>query len=87
MEYLKNGIRLPSGKPTYASLWYCVEDYGEVSESNDQGTWYNYKLDRITEITKDIESMMLEARNMYQSVRKGEVKMANKPCRRDGRQR
>ncbi|MAJ57827.1 MAG: hypothetical protein CMI74_07160 [Candidatus Pelagibacter sp.] len=71
---LKNGIRLPSGKPMplYGTAWKITT----VSESNDQGTWYNYKLDRITEITKDIESMMLEARNMYQSVRKGEVKMA-----------
>lgn len=71
---LKNGIRLPSGKPMplYGTAWKITT----VSESNDQGTWYNYKLDRITEITKDIESMMLEARNMYQSVRKGEIKMA-----------
>jgi hypothetical protein len=71
---LKNGIRLPSGKPMplYGTAWKITT----VSESNDQGTWYNYKIDRITEITKDIESMMLEARNMYQSVRKGEVKMA-----------
>ena len=71
---LKNGIRLPSGKPMplYGTAWKITT----VSESNDQGTWYNYKLDRITEITKDIESMMLEARNMYQGVSKGEVKMA-----------
>jgi hypothetical protein len=33
-------------------------------------------LDRVNELTKDIESMMLEARAMYQSVSKGEVKMA-----------
>ena len=71
---LKNGIRLPSGKPMpiYGTAWKL----GTVSESNDQGTWYNYKLDRIPEITSDIEEMMLEARTMYQSVRKGDVKMA-----------
>ena len=71
---LKNGIRLPSGKPMpiYGTAWNLFT----VSESNDQGTWYNYKLDRVTEITPDVEEMMLEARNMYQSVRKGEVKMA-----------
>ena len=71
---LKNGIRLPSGKPMplYGTAWRLTT----VSESNDQGTWYNYKLDRVTEITEDIQDMMLEARKMYQSVRKGEVKMA-----------
>ena len=71
---LKNGIRLPSGKPMpiYGTAWNLFT----VSESNDQGTWYNYKLNRVTEITSDIEEMMLEARNLYQSVRKGEVKMA-----------
>ena len=70
---LKNGIRLPSGKPMplYGTAWRLKT----VSESNDQGTWYNYKLDRVTEITEEIQDMMLEARNMYQSVRKGEVKM------------
>ena len=70
---LKNGIRLPSLVNLclfYGTAWKITT----VSESNDQGTWYNYKLDRITEITKDIESMMLEARNMYQSVRKGRLK-------------
>ena len=71
---LTNGMRLPSGKPMpiYGTAWNLFT----VSESNDQGTWYNYKLDRVTEITPDVEEMMLEARNMYQSVRKGEVKMA-----------
>jgi hypothetical protein len=71
---LKNGIRLPSGKPMpiYGTAWKLTT----VSESNDQGTWYNYKLDRMDSITQEIQEMMLEARTMYQSVRKGEVKMA-----------
>ena len=75
---LKNGIRLPSGKPMpiYGTAWNLFT----VSESNDQGTWYNYKLDRVTEITPDVEEMMLEARNMYQGVSKGEVKMAAAPA-------
>ena len=47
-----------------------------IAESNDQGSWYNYKIDRVTEITKELETMMLEARTMYQSFRKGEIKMA-----------
>jgi len=58
--------------PIYGTAWKL----STVSESNDQGTWYNYKLDRIPEITSDIEEMMLEARTMYQSVRKGDIKMA-----------
>jgi len=71
---LKNSIRLPSGKimPIYGTVWNLTT----ILEKNDQGSWYNYKLDRVEGLTPDIESMMLEARNMYQSVSKGEVKMA-----------
>jgi hypothetical protein len=71
---LKNSIRLPSGNamPIYGTAWSITT----ILEKNDQGSWYNYKLDRVNELTKDIESMMLEARAMYQSVSKGEVKMA-----------
>jgi hypothetical protein len=71
---MKNGIRLPSGKPMplYGTAWYITT----IAESNDQGSWYNYKVDRVTEISEKLEAMMLEARTMYQSFRKGEVKMA-----------
>ena len=51
-------------------------DITTILEKNDQGSWYNYKLDRVNELTPEIEKMMLEARTMYQSVSKGEVKMA-----------
>lgn len=71
---MKNGIRLPSGKPMplYGTAWYITT----IAESNDQGSWYNYKVDRVTEISEKLEAMMLEARTMYQSFKKGEVKMA-----------
>ena len=71
---MKNGIRLPSGKPMplYGTAWSIKT----IAESNDQGSWYNYKVDRVTEMTKELEAMMLEARTMYQSFRKGEIKMA-----------
>jgi len=72
---MKNGIRLPSGKPMplYGTAWSIKT----VAESNDQGSWYNYKIDRETVVTKDLEAMMLEARTMYQSFRKGEIKMSS----------
>ena len=71
---LKNSARLPSGAlmPIYGTAWKVTT----VLEANDQGKWFNYKIDRINDITPDIEKMMLEARNMYQGVSKGEVKMA-----------
>ena len=71
---LKNSARLPSGAlmPIYGTAWRVTT----VLESNDQGKWFNYKLDRVNDITPEIEKMMLEARNMYQGVSKGEVKMA-----------
>ena len=71
---LKNSARLPSGAlmPIYGTAWRVTT----VLEANDQGKWFNYKLDRIHDITPEIENMMLEARNMYQGVSKGEVKMA-----------
>ena len=75
---LKNSARLPSGAlmPIYGTAWRVTT----VLESNDQGKWFNYKLDRINKITPEIEKMMLEARNMYQGVSKGEVKMAAAPA-------
>ena len=75
---VKNGIRLPSGKPMplYGTAWSIQT----IAESNDQGSWYNYKIERITEVTKEIETMMLEARTMYQSFRKGEIKTASAPA-------
>jgi hypothetical protein len=71
---LKNSARLPSGAlmPIYGTAWQVTT----VLEANDQGKWFNYKLDRVNDITPEIEKMMLEARNMYQGVSKGEVKMA-----------
>ena len=71
---LKNSARLPSGAlmPIYGTAWQVTT----VLEANDQGKWFNYKLDRINDVTPEIEKMMLEARNMYQGVAKGEVKMA-----------
>ena len=71
---LKNSARLPSGAlmPIYGTAWQVTT----VLEANDQGKWFNYKLDRINDVTPEIEKMMLEARNMYQGVSKGEVKMA-----------
>ena len=72
---VKNGIRLPSGKPMplYGTAW----NVQTIAESNDQGSWYNYKIERITEVSKEIETMMLEARTMYQSFRKGDIKTAS----------
>ena len=71
---MKNSARLPSGMlmPIYGTAWNLTT----VLEANDQGKWFNYKLDRVTDITPEVEKMMLEARMMYQSVSKGEVKMA-----------
>ena len=75
---LKNSARLPSRAlmPIYGTAWQLTT----VLEANDQGKWFNYKLDRINNITPEIEKMMLEARNMYQGVSKGEVKMAAAPA-------
>jgi len=75
---VKNGIRLPSGKPMplYGTAW----NVQTIAESNDQGSWYNYKIERITEVSKEIETMMLEARTMYQSFRKGDIKTASAPA-------
>ena len=75
---LKNSARLPSGAlmPIYGTAWQLTT----VLEANDQGKWFNYKLDRINDVTPEIEKMMLEARNMYQGVSKGEVKMAAAPA-------
>ena len=75
---LKNSARLPSGAlmPIYGTAWQVTT----VLEANDQGKWFNYKLDRVNDITPAIEKMMLEARNMYQGVSKGEVKMAAAPA-------
>ncbi len=75
---LKNSARLPSGAlmPIYGTAWQLTT----VLEANDQGKWFNYKLDRINNVTPEIEKMMLEARNMYQGVSKGEVKMAAAPA-------
>jgi len=75
---LKNSARLPSGAlmPIYGTAWQLTT----VLEANDQGKWFNYKLDRVNDLTPDIEKMMLEARNMYQGVSKGEVKMAAAPA-------
>tara|TARA_B100000575_G_scaffold134243_1_gene106960 strand:+ start:66 stop:842 length:777 start_codon:yes stop_codon:yes gene_type:complete len=75
---LKNSARLPSRAlmPIYGTAWQLTT----VLEANDQGKWFNYKLDRIHDITPEIENMMLEARNMYQGVSKGEVKMAAAPA-------
>ena len=72
---VKNGIRLPSGNPMplYGTAWSIKT----VAESNDQGSWYNYKIDRVTEASKELETMMLEARNIYQSFRKGDIKTAS----------
>ena len=50
--------------PIYGTAWQITT----VLEANDQGKWFNYKLDRINDITPEIEKMMLEARNMYQGV-------------------
>ena len=71
---LKNSARLPSRAlmPIYGTAWQLTT----VLEANDRGKWFNYKLDRINDVTPEIEKMMLEARNMYQGVSKGEVKMA-----------
>ena len=75
---LKNSARLPSRAlmPIYGTAWQLTT----VLEANDRGKWFNYKLDRIHDITPEIENMMLEARNMYQGVSKGEVKMAAAPA-------
>ena len=75
---LKNSARLPSGAlmPIYGTAWQLTT----VLEANDQGKWFNYKLDRINDVTPEIEKMMLEAHNMYQGVSKGEVKMAAAPA-------
>ena len=71
---LKNSARLPSG--ALMPIYGTASQVTTVLEANDQGKWFNYKLDRVNDITPTIEKMMLEARNMYQGVSKGEVKMA-----------
>ncbi len=50
------------------------------TQLNDQGSWYNYKIERVTETTKALETMMLEARTMYQSFRKGDIQTASAPA-------
>jgi hypothetical protein len=62
--------------PLYGTAWSIKT----IAESNDQGSWYNYKIERATEVTKELEAMMLEARTMYQSFRKGEIQTASAPA-------
>jgi len=52
----------------------------DMKKTQLQGSWYNYKIERVTETTKALEAMMLEARTMYQSFRKGEIKTASAPA-------
>jgi hypothetical protein len=62
--------------PLYGTAWSIQT----IAESNDQGSWYNYKIERVTETTKALETMMLEARTMYQSFRKGDIQTASAPA-------
>jgi len=64
----KNG---PFILPIYGTAWRITT----VSESNDQGTWYNFKVARETDVSK-MGQAMLAAKEMAESFKKGEIKTA-----------
>ena len=64
----KNG---PFVLPIYGTAWRITT----VSESNDQGTWYNFRVTRETDVSK-MGQAMLEAKKMAESFSKGEIRTA-----------
>jgi hypothetical protein len=64
----KNG---PFVLPIYGTAWRITT----VSESNDQGTWYNFRVSREADVSK-MGQAMLEAKKMAESFSKGEIKTA-----------
>ena len=46
-----------------------------IAESNDQGSWYNFRIDRVEDVA-EMGHAMLEAKTMAESFQKGEIKTA-----------
>jgi hypothetical protein len=66
------GKKGPFTLPIYGTAWKITT----VSESNDQGTWYNFRIVRETEVSKELSAGMLRAKEMADSFQKGEIKTA-----------
>ncbi len=58
--------------PIYGTAWNITT----VSESNDQGTWYNFRIARETEVSNSLAACMMKAKEMADSFQKGEIKTA-----------
>ena len=59
--------------PLFATLW----KFSTVEESNDQGSWFNYSIEKVGLI--EDRDLMLEAKSFRDSVAAGEVKAASDP--------
>ena len=66
------GKKGPFTLPIYGTAWKITT----VSESNDQGTWYNFRIVRETNVTEELSAGMLRAKEMADSFQKGEIKTA-----------
>lgn len=64
----KNGMFL---LPIYGTAWRVTT----IAESNDQGSWYNFRIDRVEDVA-EMGHAMLEAKAMAESFQKGEIKTA-----------
>ena len=64
----KNGMFV---LPIYGTAWRVKT----VSQSNDRGTWYNFSIDRVEDVSK-MKEAMLEAKSRAESFKKGEIKTA-----------
>lgn len=64
----KNG---PFVLPIFGTAWRITT----VSESNDQGTWYNFRISREEDVSK-MGAAMFEAKEMFERFQKGEIKTA-----------
>jgi len=59
--------------PLFATLW----KFSTIEESNDQGSWFNYSIEKVGLI--EDRDLMLEAKSFRDSVAAGEVKAASDP--------
>jgi hypothetical protein len=64
----KNGMFL---LPIYGTAWRVTT----IAESNDQGSWYNFRIERVEDVAQ-MGHAMLEAKTMAESFQKGEIKTA-----------
>ena len=58
--------------PCFATQW----KFTTVEESNDQGTWFNYRIEKVGLVQNSERDLMLEAKAFRDSIAAGEVKAA-----------